>query len=80
MTRVVPSPERTARDWLDPTMTRQRMSTRAGSNSPSVVTVTDCSSVPTARPITTGVDGERRESSSDRASASCCFLDWDAGL
>ena len=45
-----------------------------------VVTMICCSSVPTARPITTGVAGSRWASSRSRASASCWRRDDEAGL
>ena len=39
ITRVAPEASRTTRDWLEPMMSRQRMSTCAGSSSPSVVMI-----------------------------------------
>ena len=80
ITRAGPLPVRITRVWLEPTMSRQRMSTCSGSSSPSVVTVTSWSGVPTARPTTTGVSGSRCASSRSRASVSCWRRDLEAGL
>ena len=68
--------------WVcdDPTISRQRMSTSAGSRSPSRTTRTSSRGPDTSRPITTGVPGSRCSSSRSRIAATCQVRDFDAGL